>query len=182
MPIGPVDMLPVHPQDLLSADAGEAPKSQVGKQGHALVHRCLNTGFHLLRRRHRGFLTLDFRFIDFDHWIASDELLFLMAPLEKPLYDSVVIVSGHRGFVDAAPVRDRLVSLAAFVALWELVSDSKARFIVNLLHLPERPVPSRRRRCISSNRRRPPVTSPAASSALPRASELQRYWLFRWDF
>jgi NitT/TauT family transport system permease protein len=30
----------------------------------------------------------------------------------------------------------RLVSLAAFVALWELVSDSKARFIVNFAHVP----------------------------------------------
>jgi NitT/TauT family transport system permease protein len=30
----------------------------------------------------------------------------------------------------------RLVSLAAFVALWELASDSKARFIVNFAHVP----------------------------------------------
>jgi NitT/TauT family transport system permease protein len=30
----------------------------------------------------------------------------------------------------------RLVSLAAFVALWELASDSKARLIVNFAHVP----------------------------------------------
>jgi NitT/TauT family transport system permease protein len=49
----------------------------------------------------------------------------------------------------------RLVSLAAFVALWELVSDSKARFIVNFAHVPA-PSAVAERRCISSNRRRPP--------------------------
>ena len=108
--IGPVDVYPVHPQNLRSADAGKSAKHEVSQQRNILAHCRFKADPHSLWRQDFRFGAIDpLEFlVHLDKRIAVDQLFLLMAPLEESLGNCVVVGASLVGLASTRSAKPRL--------------------------------------------------------------------------